>query len=677
MRIAILPMLLVACGSHGSPPPAPPSSGPSAATSATAAATATATATATAASPGLPPLGGVVHWRPLPADRPFLVERMSTDDELRCAVSKAGEVACWGRIQPGGDGPADQRLGAGAPLLLDGVRDALAVGTFWFYICVAQRTGSGGCFQLHDVKRKTPQFPEPPVEFAPVGYRLCARLRGGGVGCIDTDGRYTPIGGVANATGLACAGDTCCALTPGGARCFGRALDKLGIAESVQAGPPTVAPPPAAELALAHAGACVRKPDGGAHCWGEAAKLSRTSGVRRVVAVADDVCLILDDGALRCADERTPVAADAADTADRCIVHRDGAVSCHGGNSYGELGDGHPLLSTLPVRVGAFSDIVDLRVAHTTSCALRKGGTLWCWGGGPLAETSGYAPKGELAWGQYVAGCRIEPPNRLHCFVPSLGGSWSTETFETKGGPSPIKTAAIDRDSSVCVVDGGGKIACRFGMADNGVDPRWIPLAAPAPVAALHPISTGFCARLVDGRVSCFVDDRYEDDPDFLETLPKAKLQLVPGVSGAVQLATGQDDACALTAKAEVWCWNAARPKPAELPSLRGATWIAGNHLHHCAVLRGEVWCWGDNYSGQIGDGTPGGRIEPVKTPVRAKTPFTAVRVGVGRDSTCALDDQGRVWCWGADRYGELGQGRPLRADQPVPVVGLGPKQPR
>jgi alpha-tubulin suppressor-like RCC1 family protein len=258
--------------------------------------------------------------------------------------------------------------------------------------------------------------------------------------------------------------------------------------------------------------------------------------------------------------------------------------------------------------------------------------------------------------------------------VPSLAGTWSTQPVEMAGSPSPIKAVSIDRDSSICAVDGNGKIACRFGMADNGVDPRWIPLATPAPVAELHPISTGSCARLVDGRVSCFVDERYEDDPDFLETLPKSKMQLVPGITDAAQLAAGQGDACVITRKAEVWCWRVERPKPTELPTLRGATAIAGNHLHWCAVLRGEVWCWGDNYSGQLGDGTVSGRIEPVRAPIRAKTPFTAVRVGVGRDSTCALDDQGRVWCWGSDSYSELGQGRPLSSEQPLRVAGIGPR---
>jgi hypothetical protein len=615
-----------------------------------------------------------VRWRPLPAERPFLAARLASDQTRRCAVSRDGEVACWGAIDPDGHGAAELRLGVGTPLLLEGVGDAVDAGMFYFYLCVAQRTGPGGCFSLSPLAPEAPQFPRPPVEFAQTLYGLCARMRDGTVGCFTGDHKYQPIAGIADATGLSCTEEVCCALTPTGVRCSGHADDRLGIAASVKARPIRAKLPLATGLAISRGMACVRASDGGAHCWGDAAKLSRARGVRRVVAVKGDVCLILDDGTLQCADDRTPPGKDVVDATGTCRVHRDGAVTCHGSNANGELGDGHPLIVLQPVRVGAFSDIVDLRVAQSASCALRKTGTMWCWGGGaPLFESREFGPKGDLAWGQYVAGCRVSPASEIHCLVPEVSGEWSEMQIGTRTGPRPIQTASIDRDGSVCVIDGAGQIACRFGMAYNGIDPRWISIAAPGPVAELRPIATGFCARLVDGRAGCFVDERYQDDPRYLEALPKAKLQLVPGIAGAVQLSAGVSHACVLTAKAEVWCWSVEAPKPRELPALRGASWVAGCDTHACAVLRGEVWCWGENDRGQLGDGTVAESIKRIESPVRAKTSFTTVRVGVGGGSTCALDNQGRVWCWGADRYSTLGQGRPYLSQEPLPVVGLGP----
>lgn len=53
------------------------------------------------------------------------------------------------------------------------------------------------------------------------------------------------------------------------------------------------------------------------------------------------------------------------------------------------------------------------------------------------------------------------------------------------------------------------------------------------------------------------------------------------------------------------------------------------------------------------------------------------VRLAAVRAAELGPRRGGERWCWGADRNGELGQGRPLRADQPVPVTGLGPRKPR
>jgi alpha-tubulin suppressor-like RCC1 family protein len=77
---------------------------------------------------------------------------------------------------------------------------------------------------------------------------------------------------------------------------------------------------------------------------------------------------------------------------------------------------------------------------------------------------------------------------------------------------------------------------------------------------------------------------------------------------------------------------------------------------------------------GQLGDGVGTGRIEPAKVPVKAKTSFKAVKVGTGGESTCALDDQASVWCWGANTYGQLGHPRAQGAKGWSKVVGIGPR---
>lgn len=105
---------------------------------------------------------------------------------------------------------------------------------------------------------------------------------------------------------------------------------------------------------------------------------------------------------------------------------------------------------------------------------------------------------------------------------------------------------------------------------------------------------------------------------------------------------------------------------------MSGATSIGANHLHTCAVASGDVWCWGDNFLGQLGTGTGTKRIEPQHEPVKARTTFKAVKVGTGRDSTCALDDQGKVWCWGSNEHAQLGIPHLTMTDVWSKVVAIG-----
>jgi hypothetical protein len=276
---------------------------------------------------------------------------------------------------------------------------------------------------------------------------------------------------------------------------------------------------------------------------------------------------------------------------------------------------------------------------------------------------------GKFVPGQYVAGCRSD--GSIHCGHESATGGWQQETFHAG---SNAKTAALHRDSTICVVDDAGAIKCRHGMSEGGVSPAWVPLASPAPVEQLVPVAVGFCARHTDGRVSCWVDHRYDNDDDFLEGLPKKpRLSYVDGIENVTQLAAGQGVVCAITKTREVWCFHSENGKPNKLPTLTGATSLGANHVHTCAVVEGDVWCWGDNFLGQLGTGTGTGRIDPITEPVKVKASFKAVKVGTGRSATCALDDHGKVWCWGANESGQLGLPHIKYDEGWSKVVGIGP----
>lgn len=117
------------------------------------------------------------------------------------------------------------------------------------------------------------------------------------------------------------------------------------------------------------------------------------------------------------------------------------------------------------------------------------------------------------------------------------------------------------------------------------------------------------------------------------------------------------------------------RPAPRALTTRMAGTVAGGRRWrmidiglsHSCALdVEGGAWCWGANTLGQLGTGTGGGdRFAPVR--VAGDLRFTALVVGERHG--CALERTGRVWCWGSNVYGQVGDGTVTSRLRPVPVA--------
>ena len=105
------------------------------------------------------------------------------------------------------------------------------------------------------------------------------------------------------------------------------------------------------------------------------------------------------------------------------------------------------------------------------------------------------------------------------------------------------------------------------------------------------------------------------------------------------------------------------------LPVGIGASRLATGTAHSCGVTStGGLRCWGDNRSGQLGDGTSiSGSIAADVTGLSSGV----VSVVVGSAHTCALSTDGVVKCWGLNKYGQLGDGSSTSRSTPTDVTGL------
>ena len=220
-------------------------------------------------------------------------------------------------------------------------------------------------------------------------------------------------------------------------------------------------------------------------------------------------------------------------------------------------------------------------------------------------------------------------------------------------------------------------------LGDGTTIERTSPVKVPLPLRALQIAAGGghTCALLSDQTVSCWGDNFDGQVGNGATGSPVLSPAPVQGLTGATSIAVGEAFNCAIAAGGTVWCWGdnfsgqigdgtvVKRPTPVQVPGLTGVQSIALGGVHACAVLSGgTVSCWGANLAGQLGDGTTTDRHSPTTVPGLA----VVINLTAGGMSNCALLQSGPVLCWGLNALGQLGDGTTTTRGVPVPVPGIG-----
>lgn len=95
---------------------------------------------------------------------------------------------------------------------------------------------------------------------------------------------------------------------------------------------------------------------------------------------------------------------------------------------------------------------------------------------------------------------------------------------------------------------------------------------------------------------------------------------------------------------------------------------VSAGGWFNCAIdTNGQPWCWGDNTFGQLGDGTTTDSPTPVAVDTsQMALPITSIDAGMA--AACAIDTNDQPWCWGWNRWGQLGDGTTTNRSTPVAV---------
>jgi alpha-tubulin suppressor-like RCC1 family protein len=96
----------------------------------------------------------------------------------------------------------------------------------------------------------------------------------------------------------------------------------------------------------------------------------------------------------------------------------------------------------------------------------------------------------------------------------------------------------------------------------------------------------------------------------------------------------------------------------------RIATCATGEYHNLAIDAEGNLWTWGYNYEGQLGDGTTVNKIIP--TLIKPGTKFKAVAAGF--EHSMALDITGKLWVWGRNYHGQVGNGTTTNTDTPIQI---------
>jgi alpha-tubulin suppressor-like RCC1 family protein len=380
---------------------------------------------------------------------------------------------------------------------------------------------------------------------------------------------------------------------------------------------------------------------------------------------------------------RWPVVDVSAGQHHTCAVLADRRVACWGRNTSGQLGDGTITSRSLPVVVTAWPHrAARLSTAEATTCAATETGAVYCWGANAVPTFTGASqfgngttadqampttptalPAGRTAiaiasgwWHSCAAldmGVRCWGQNR----TSELGDGTTTQTT------LPVAPLGFETIDTIAVAAGDGP-SCAIVDTDA------------LPGGDLYCWGYGIHGEVGAGSGSRAMPTAVILDP------PEAPNRFLSVDLGGMIVGEHGGHGCAIRDGGQLYCWGrntrgqvgTGAAERGDQPYVRRLatsdyTAVSAGGQHTCAVGMGsQLFCWGANDSGQTG-------ADPVMVTERLSfivppvdLPGTVARVSAGGEHTCAILDDRRLYCWGDDGFGQLGNDATMM-DQPTPQL--------
>jgi len=370
------------------------------------------------------------------------------------------------------------------------------------------------------------------------------------------------------------------------------------------------------------------------------------------------------------------VAAIAANLGYSCAVRRSGQVKCWGANNFGQLGVGDYAARHTPAAVDVGGNAIAIGAGYNHACAVLDSGAVKCWGDngfgqlgdggtsarpapGPAVNLMGVRATAVTA--SFGSTCALLETGAVKCWGDGANGllgngdtSNRADPVSVSGlsGPATLVSCGYFHCCALVSVGQGSQVSC---WGDNahaaiGAGSTQGSYTSATTVANLAPRAIGLaagefhtCGLLDSGDVLCWGDS----------------------TTGALGIGFVPDQL---------------KPSVAVDLGAAAAVVAAGNSLS-CAILgNGDVRCWGSNVSGGLGIGSADASTRPVPAGPVDLGGHAARAIAIGNSHVCVVLDSGELKCWGQNESGQLGLGdTDNRGDGPsemganLPAVDLGP----
>lgn len=321
------------------------------------------------------------------------------------------------------------------------------------------------------------------------------------------------------------------------------------------------------------------------------------------------------------------------------------------GNGITDFGPKNGLVNKVPTPVhGIVGTVVQIATSNSDSYALTSSGTVWAWGAGSTGELgngSKTAAAKTAVQVHFPAGVKIaslpDPmPFNTGMAIDSTGDAWGW---------------GFNRRNQLCL-PGGGK--------------QFVPKKTPFTDVTLATGAGGHTVWDSKGKVyACGLnaDGELGDGSTADSTTPVAVVGLPSGPVKA--LVSSWQGSGALMADGSYYDWgfnktgqlgdgkttngtSAVRVSlPATVAQVSQGGLSGANGQTLALLSNGQLWAWGNDASGQLGNGTKNNASTPIR--ITLPTGVTFTQVNSGGATSYAIDSTGHLWSWGQNDVGEVG----------------------